>query len=487
MRPFFILLLLVYLAAAGPQENPEPPVAKKPAATEQRAQRPRDIVDVAARARAVPPEFGADVLIRVAALPRVSDPEWKLELLEEAFHFAAGAKEPVRREALPHLHDSESRTTYLSQGYDFNHDALSLQGRAILAILPLDRKRAAQLLREVRVPELPPVTCADAFGYMIEDFYTDTVGAVVNRAFSAEEVRRGDNFTLLESYVRDFRSPAQLGPLAAVLARAKITTAQLAQLVAVFAAILEHLPADEALGPARWSELRGFQPLVQACRSRGISAYPLLSAYRAYTVRTFGRRCAGIPAPEGWRFEQVESMFENRPAGEPAIPPITREEFKSEVSEAHPEERPFWQDPIARQLREAALQLRNQQELRRNPAELNARFNDFISQLESWTGTSEKSEIDYFHQKCIVLQNAHIAAPAGTLRDGLLRTWVIFLASSPVRQSSPIEWLVQANPILQVLQAAPSEERDRVLAIVRNAQEPVLALYADFGALAAVR
>ncbi len=488
MTAMLALALLLWPAAAGTQAKPETPAAEKPAATaaEQRLRRPRDIVDVAARARAVPPEFGADILIRVAALPRVDDPEWKLELLEDAFYLAAGAKEPVRRVQVITLHNGQSRSSYLSQGFDFNHDALSLQGRAILAILPLDRKRALKLLREVRAPELPPLTCEDAFGYKIDDFYTDVVGEVVNRAFSPQEIRRGDNFALLENYVKDLRSLAQVGPLAELLSHAKITAAQLADLVHVFSALLANLPADPRSNPATWTEFGDLGSLVTACKSKSVPTQPLLNAYRAYVIRRFSRRCEDAAPLEKYRSSMIE-WTRRSGAAEAGVAPISDEELKEEVIEKHPDERAFWQDPTARQLREAVSQLRNQQDLRSNPAELNARFNDFVSQLDSWTGTSEKSEIDYFHQKCIVLQNAHVAAPAGPLRDGLLRTWVMFLASSSVRQTSPIEWLVQANPILQILQSAPSEERDRVLAIVRNVQEPVLALYADFGALTAVR
>src|SRR5258705_4055509 len=51
----------------------------------------------AADAAALPPEFAADVMIRLAGSARVADPAWRRELLDEAFMRAYGAQEQYRR------------------------------------------------------------------------------------------------------------------------------------------------------------------------------------------------------------------------------------------------------------------------------------------------------------------------------------------------------------------------------------------------------
>src|SRR4051812_11525088 len=57
-------------------------------------------------ARAASPEFAADALLRLALAPKVADPKWQRELLEEAYGLAAVAPEPFRFVAAPVTVDS---------------------------------------------------------------------------------------------------------------------------------------------------------------------------------------------------------------------------------------------------------------------------------------------------------------------------------------------------------------------------------------------
>lgn len=51
---------------------------------------------VTGSAAGLPPELAADALIRIASSPRVTDREWKRELLTEAFFRAYSARDPYR-------------------------------------------------------------------------------------------------------------------------------------------------------------------------------------------------------------------------------------------------------------------------------------------------------------------------------------------------------------------------------------------------------
>jgi len=55
------------------------------------------IETLAADAAGVAPEFAADALIRIASSPRVTDPAWRRELLDEAYMRAYAAQEQYRR------------------------------------------------------------------------------------------------------------------------------------------------------------------------------------------------------------------------------------------------------------------------------------------------------------------------------------------------------------------------------------------------------
>ena len=48
----------------------------------------------------VPPELVADILVRLATSPKMADPAWKRELLDEAFRRAGAARAAYRRTAL---------------------------------------------------------------------------------------------------------------------------------------------------------------------------------------------------------------------------------------------------------------------------------------------------------------------------------------------------------------------------------------------------
>ena len=61
-----------------------------------RAAVPPEFQALADRARGLPPEFTADVLLRLAVSPQVTDAKWKRGLIEDAFLSAAGAPQPYR-------------------------------------------------------------------------------------------------------------------------------------------------------------------------------------------------------------------------------------------------------------------------------------------------------------------------------------------------------------------------------------------------------
>src|ERR1700759_2885372 len=75
----------VFVVALGAQEGPASP-----------PRRDTIIEQLVNDAGSLPPEFNADVLIRLSQLPKV-DKVWRREMLEEAFMRAYGAPEPYRR------------------------------------------------------------------------------------------------------------------------------------------------------------------------------------------------------------------------------------------------------------------------------------------------------------------------------------------------------------------------------------------------------
>src|ERR1017187_4329541 len=95
--------------------------------------RPAVFADLADRARSLPPEFAADALLRIADSPNVTDVAWKREVLEDAFHLAAGAQQPFARR-----NGTGWPTNPFDKSYAQGMDACTLQSKAVDAMLTID-------------------------------------------------------------------------------------------------------------------------------------------------------------------------------------------------------------------------------------------------------------------------------------------------------------------------------------------------------------
>src|SRR5258706_418799 len=114
------------------------------------AQSPKDpLRTLADTAMAAPPELAADLLIRIAESPKVTDKAFKIELLEWAFALAPSAKFKIRLwGTFGRGSTTDSDTGALFAALMDGLDTLSLQSRVVRAMLPLDRAHHSRLERE---------------------------------------------------------------------------------------------------------------------------------------------------------------------------------------------------------------------------------------------------------------------------------------------------------------------------------------------------
>ena len=126
-----------------------------------------------------PAEFSADLLIRLAGSPAVADPEWKRELLETAFLRAYGVHDSHKRAAPGAAVDS--RAGGFTRAYATGLDALTLQVRAVLGMIPLDPARARELFEWIDF-YLPPASCSDLLIPVADEYYA-ALGTIARRTF----------------------------------------------------------------------------------------------------------------------------------------------------------------------------------------------------------------------------------------------------------------------------------------------------------------
>ena len=143
-----LVCVVVIASTAGVHAGGQPPSRRDP------------VIETLARdAAGVAPEFAADALIRIASSPRIVDPAWRRELLDEAYMRAYGAQEQYRRsstQAIP----PDSRQGAQNLGYTTSLTRVSLQVRAAQLMALTDPPRARELFAWIDL-NLAPGVCDD--------------------------------------------------------------------------------------------------------------------------------------------------------------------------------------------------------------------------------------------------------------------------------------------------------------------------------------
>ena len=153
--------------------------AATPTAT--RADERSSVYDLKNDASALPSEFAADLLIRLAGSPAIEDPGEKRSLLDSAFMRAYGAQEPYKRAAPPPQTPVDSRAGGFTRAYATGLDVLTLQLRATMAMVPVDPARARELFEWIDF-YLPPASCDSALVPVADEYYA-ALTTIARRTF----------------------------------------------------------------------------------------------------------------------------------------------------------------------------------------------------------------------------------------------------------------------------------------------------------------
>lgn len=161
------------------------------------------------RARSLPAVYSADIILRIVESPVVTDVEARTALIEEAFRLAARSPYLVKRVSLP---GSNVDTTdgYLSHGYSLNLDVLSLQCRAVKAMLGLNKVKARELMSSIVLPKLPELNCDNALVEDVSSFY-ETLRDVAQRTFTPKKSKMVDKAAFWKSMLEASLHPSKSG------------------------------------------------------------------------------------------------------------------------------------------------------------------------------------------------------------------------------------------------------------------------------------
>ena len=445
------------------------------------------------RARAVPAEFAADALIRLAASDQAK-PEQKLALLEEAFRRAAGAQQPLKKRS-----GTAARTgsaAFLDRAFAQDLDANTLQCRAVRAMLPLDRKKARELFRDIPRPQLKRLTCDDGLVFDVSAYY-ETLGELANSAFTPAEVAEDEPFKLVNGYVQGLQSAVEAVPVARLLTGASLKPPQLGALVMAFSAALKDLAGDDrsfSFTVSRAGRIgQQVAALAARCARLDISATPLLEGYRAYLVRHLGAARCADGADQAMAFGRAAE-----PDEELAQDPVRyfNEKLRNEAVKAiAPDEAvPSKLEGAAGGLRSCEGQACQQvAQLYRGlilgpdglpygadkkaGSEWQGKVKEYLAALAEWKDDPVSTTAEYFQDKCRYYSDLFNLLSNGPDRVAALRAFLDFLKLNSFQRESRIEWFLPVNSLVARVSLDPLGLGD-LLRDLRNAEDPVISLYA---------
>src|SRR5262245_51229451 len=479
------------------------------------SKRPVEIETLINEARTTPPEFAAYTLLRVAESNKISDLEWKRELIDEAYSLAARAQHPVKRRYSGGSIDT--RTGYLSYAYDLKLDRLSLQSRAVRAMIAVDPAKAREMLSGMPQLEFAPLACEETLIYDVADFY-DTLAEVTQKSFTAEQLARDEHVQFIEPYVRNLAHTSQIGPLAKFIQKVKASPEQLNNLVYLFSNFLRKISGDDrSYSFNTYSTSGEIRQLVNFCKSQNLSRDELLDAYREFLIKHLHtKRCAdNIPSGDKAPVRKIPGVDESKLPASPVevfntvlrlenapssivIPPISDEDATHTGVGTSRNLHDYWKSPQAKELLIKAKELRfgpmEQQLARqkegkpsaplasaeRTTLEWNRMLTEFLRAMDAWKPQHENSEADYFHQKSVLFMSLVELTPPGDMRERGLGEYANFCRQNRFQRDSFIEWFFHARMlVLRTDYSQSKEDRLWILAAYRNSGDTALKLFAD--------
>lgn len=415
--------------------------AKKP-------QGPPELEAFFSTALSFPAEYAADLVFDVLEHGAVKDNAWKIELLEEVFRRASGAKN-----AYSHCDVSRPLCDSSPVVLGGRLDTLSVQCRVVERMLLLSRKRARELFDEIPPIRLSIVPCKDPRIYDVSIYYR-TLAALYNNAFTDAERKREEDVDFVRAPFQALTGLEQFAPASAALRAMNLPPALRRELTMRLA---EQLPnaagndrqftyADNKLKLSKEiMELGGGEPVIAVYRK-------LLLAHRAMP------RCADAKdITESIKFFN-ESMVADVDASRLRI---TDDPPPREVSDAavrHPLTFPDFGGLIGR------LGQRQNGDPERNVDEdnaLDAQAADFLEKLERSEDDPDGCKGCGFQVKEEVYM-VFIDRLRGPVQAAALEAYLALLARDPRQFDSPMDWISAVKGLLLLTRTMTPEDEKRI-------------------------
>lgn len=456
---------------------------EKSAAAEQRLR----IDNLIMLGQSAPAEVNGDLLLTLVSSNLIASKERKMELVEQAFRSAAEAREPLRRKSWSRQVDT--RSGFKQRAFDLELDKLSMQSKAAVLMIPLDRLRARTMFEGISLPPIKLLTCEDSLGYNLESYYMAML-SVAEACFSDDERKAGAHIQFLSDRLESVKSIPQLVSAMHMLFNAKVSPEERVLLVNVWTKAVGRVSTDArafAFVMDRDMFVLSSHMLIGRMERPGVPTNQFSSAVRSFLIKQLsGEVCTDVSWLDHGQLTlpdevaNLNSEFTN---------PITLDDIHPANVGAKATDVNYWTTP------KAAVLLRSAKELRfgdgetalsveqRQTDEWHRKFLDFLELIESWEPDSEPSPDDYFQEKCNLYMVLVDLCPDDPQRDVVLRAYGNYLKEKSREYKGRIEWILPVKDYLRVLKSKSDKIRRSSLDPWLTSSDVNLRIYGELALL----
>jgi hypothetical protein len=445
-----------------------------PAAAQDLPQLSPETMVLIEESRALPPEFSADTLLRLAGSRLIADPGWKRQLIEEAFAAGGSAQLPYRRAAQGGSTDTRYYRAYMNNGLE----ALTLQTRAVESLLELDPQRARAIFEQIPTPQVPAMTCQET-GTPVLSAYYQTAARLVERAFTADQRAKGEHVQLIKQVVGRMHSPAHVTPAVKLIFTGAFTDEERQELVSTFANTLPLITGSpRVFGDAMFQlvpvtapyrlppGIKPAAPLLETppgqLPQQVVAAAPLLlPALRSYIVRHVSApRCSEQvrllrPEQAGQLPSAVNDfnyLVTTLDPNASMYKPISQDEAKPARDAGTYESTEWWQSDRGKQVLNALKWLNHGNRTgesrfftleERETQEWNTHFVDTLRLIEGWKEIEESSPEDWFGMVTEAYELMAELAPPGVQREAVMTRYMNLMETHYSRLTNHNLWFTQ--------------------------------------------
>jgi hypothetical protein len=431
---------------------------------------------------AVPAEFAADLMIRIADSPGAAKEgaRWRATLYQDAFDLAGAAQDPLPRVPVPDRTLDLQTRVVANASRMLGLDTLSLRVRAIQGLQEFRTASAIELTQRLDA-RLPSLTCRDA---------------LVPNPTAMFDVARLLPYEAFERRILLVRSSTEVGPALQAVLEKNLSDEQSQRLLVALATTLRGLRDDDASfsasGEAIWTAVK------RALDRAGDAAVAgsLLEAFRSYAVHHLtAERCApagtkalGFVPADSAVVADINAVLvaHDRLALSPKELTPARVLDNGAASSAASAALSTPAKALTAALAELRTEVAGGPPVRRPPAALEERsmlgwhepLTRIRALMERWTAHDERSAVEYFHARRFALGELIQLLPPGIDRDQTLGELIAFLKSEGIERYSHVEWFLPVHQLLLSYKGSATE-RDWMLRALLDSGDPVMRMYAE--------